>query len=578
MGASGKGKKLKILYPLAYNPILEYHNWIEREFAKGHEVVSDKVRKVYARQIDIMNDHDSEWEYDPQKANHAIEFIENFCRPSKKREKGELRLELWQKAFVGTIFGFVHKKTRLRKYREAALFVGRKNGKSTLGSAIGLYLMLADNEPGAEIYAVATKKDQAKIIWTEAKRMANKSPSLAKRTRRVVAEITADYNDSSFKPLGRDSERLDGLNVHGALLDEIHAWDDDNMFDVINDGTTARAQPLILIMTTAGTVREHLYDHKYEEYSQIINAYGDPDSDFTDERIFPVIYELDKREEWRDPEKHMKANPGLGTIKDADELMRKVRKAIALPRNQKNLLCKDFNIPETVNEAWLTRDEIYNSERFDKDSLPAKPEYAIGGADLSDTTDLTAAKVIFKVPGSEKIYVESMYWLPEDKLESHVKDDKIRYDLWHEQGYLRLCEGNQIKESDVTAWFLEIAEKYDMYVLWIGFDAWGSKYWKTEMELYFGKNSMIPVRQGPYTFSLPMKKLQAELQANHIVYNLNPIDVWCLSNTKIVTDKNENISPVKTRNPRKRIDGTLALIDAFVVLEDKKAEYEELIS
>lgn len=572
-------KKLKIVYPFSYNPVLEYYNWIEHEFSKGHEVVSDKVRKVYAHIVDIMNDTESEWEYDSQKANHALEFIENICRQSKGAYGGHLiKLELWQKAFVAALFGFVNKKTRLRKYREAALFVGRKNGKSTLGSAIGLYLMIGDNEPGAEIYAVATKKDQAKIIWQEAKRMVGKSRALSKRIRRVVGEMTADFNDSSFRALGRDSERLDGLNVHGALLDEIHAWDDDNMYDVINDGTSSRLQPLVLIFTTAGTVREHIYDKKYEEYSEIIKAYENQESDFADERILPVIYELDKREEWKDQEKHIKANPGLGTIKDADELARKVRKAIADPRKQKNLLCKDFNIPETVAEAWLTRDEIYNAELFDKDSLPEKPEYGIGGADLSDTTDLTAAKVMFKIKGSAKIYIESMYWLPEDKLETHVKDDKIRYDLWYEQGYLRLCKGNQIKESDVTEWFLEIAEKYNIYILWIGYDAWGSKYWKTEMETNFGTEAMIPVRQGAYTFSLPMKKLQAELQAKHIIYNKNPIDIWCMSNTAIETDKNENIRPIKTRNPRKRIDGMLALIDIFVIYENKKTEYESLIS
>ena len=188
----------KVRYELTYNPIREYFDEIQ-----NGKVVSLKVYKVYKELVRIMDDPNSEWEYSAKKANHALEFVENYCRHSKGRYGGKrFRLELWQKALIAATFGIVHKITGLRKYRQVMLVVGRKNGKSTLSAAIGLYLQIADGELGAEIYACATKKDQAKIIWLEAKKMVKKSPTLLRRIKPKVAELEADYNDSYFRPLG----------------------------------------------------------------------------------------------------------------------------------------------------------------------------------------------------------------------------------------------------------------------------------------------------------------------------------------------------------------------------------------
>lgn len=564
----------RIKYSDDYNPILEYFDWIEENRKAGKLVVSQKVYKVYKYNVRIITDVDSEWEYDGKRANHALEFIENYCKHSKGKLGGKpFILELWQKAFVAALFGIVHKIDRTRKYREALLTVARKNGKSTLAAAIGLYLQVADGEPGAEIYACATKKDQAKIIWLEAKRMIQKSPSLVKRIKCLVAELFAHFNDSTFKPLGRDSNTLDGLNVHGALLDEIHAWQDDNLYDVIVDGTSAREEPVILITTTAGTVREHIYDKKYKEAEDTINSYDDPDI-YGNERLFPVIYELDNRNEWTKEDCWIKANPGLGTIKQITQLRDKVKKAIANPYLVKNLLCKDFNIPETTGESWLTYEQADNRETFDVEKL--KPKYGIGGTDLSSTTDLTAAKVIFKVPNDEHIYVLSMYWLAEDLVEKRVQEDKIPYDLWIQQGYCRTCPGNKINPHYVTEWFLEIQNTYDIYLMNVGYDAWSSIYWVEEMKNAFG-DIMVPVHQGKKTLSAPMKNLGADLEKKLIVYNNNPVDKWCLMNTAIDIDKNDNIQPIKTSNQRRRIDGTAALLDAYVVLEEKMNDYMSII-
>lgn len=558
-------------YPITYNPILEYWEKIN----SGEEVVSEKVRRVYQKLVLDLGNKNSEWEYDSKRANHAIEFIENFCKHSKGKLGGQpFLLELWQKAMTASLFGFIHKIDQTRKYREFILIVARKNGKSAWGSAVALYMLIADGEAGPEIVSAATKKDQAKIIWSEAKRMVRKSPVLGKRIRTLVAEMISDSNDGSFKPLSSDSNTLDGLNVHCSLIDELHAIQDKNLYDVIVDGMSAREQPISVITTTAGTVREGIFDIKYDEAERIINGYDDPKG-YKDERVLPIIYELDNRKEWIDPTCWKKANPGLGTIKSFDQLKDKVNKAKSTPMLVKNLLTKDFNIRETSNEAWLTFEQLNNQETFDV--LKLMPKYGIGGADLSSTTDLTAAKVLFMLPNNPKIHALSMYWLPEDLLELRTKEDKIPYDLWHEQGLLRVTEGNSVHAKHVTEWFKEVMHEYGVYIPWVGYDSWSAKYWVEEMSGIFGKESMIPVIQGKKTLSGPMKKLGADLESKLIVYNNHPIDKWCLANTAIDIDKNANIQPCKTSNQRRRIDGTAALLNAYVVLQDKYNDYLNMI-
>ena len=563
-------KKNGIKFSYDYNPIFDYYNKI----STGEIVTSKKVIAAYKEVVHVITDPTSEYEYSAKKANHALEFIENYCKHSKGKMGGQpFILELWQEAFVATIFGVIHKINLTRKYREAVLIVARKNGKSTLASAIGLYMQIADGEPGAEVYAVATKKDQAKLIWIEAKRMVNKSFVLKKRLKTLVGEIKGLYNDSFFKPLASDSDGLDGLNVHCGLLDEVHAWKDKNLYDVIVDGTSSREQPLILITSTAGTVRESVFDLKYEEITRIINGYDD--GLYKDEHVFPVVYELDERNEWKDESAWIKANPGLGTIKRVDQLKSKVNKAKANELLVKNLLCKDFNVRETSVSAWLNFDELNNEATFSIEEL--KPNYAIGGADFSQTTDLTCATCIFMIADDPTLYVLQKYFLPHDLLEEKVQEDGIPYDLWHEAGYLRLCEGNRINTSDVVNWFEELRDEAGIYIPWTGYDAWSSDLFVHTMKDRFGKESVEPISQTKKVLSDPMRALKNDLMCNKINYNNNPMLKWCLSNTSVEIDKYENIQPCKTRNKKLRIDGTASLLDAYVTLERHKEEYLNLI-
>ena len=557
-------------YPDDYNPIREYWEAIQ----SGQVIVCKKLKKTY-RKIIYDIDHPSEYFYSNKRANHILEFAENYCRQSQGKCGGQkVVLELWEKAMLATVFGFVDIEGN-RKYQEAILIVAKKNGKSLLASIIGLYMLVADGEPGPQVYTTATKRDQAKIIWQESKRMVAKSPTLSKRIRSLVGELAADFCDGTFKPLASDSNTLDGLNIHCALMDEIHQWRSGKaLYDIIADGVTAREQPLIFITSTAGTIREDIYDQKYDEAKRIIDGYFDPKG-YKDERTIAFIYELDKREEWTDEKCWRKANPGLGTIKNYKTLKEKVERAKSNPLMVKNLICKEFNIPETSSEAWLTAEQVINPETFDVAQL--KPRYGIGGTDLSATTDLTAAKVLFRVPEDDHFYVLQMYWMPEELVDQRVKEDHIPYDIWIENGLMRTCPGNQISYKDVTAWFLEVQEKYDIYLYKCGYDAWSAKYWVEEMESTFGQSVMVKVQQGMKTLSAPTKSLGAELSAKKIIYNDNPIDKWCLFNTAVEIDKNDNLRPVKTSVPTRRIDGTMALLDAYVVYQEYMNEYLSMI-
>ena len=299
--------------------IEEYYQWI----LKNPNKVGYKIKTVYKklvqdiynpRQVSFFNELTEENEthtyiFDEKKGNKPIQFIEQFCKHSKGKWAGKpVVLELWQKAFIQGLFGFVDSETRLRKYKKGALFVGRKNGKSTVDSGLGNFMMTKDGEGGAEVYAVATKKDQAKVVWDEAKRMIKKSPALNKRVRCLVGGIFYDETESFFKALSSDSNSLDGLNAHFVICDEIHAWKDKNLMDVMYDSMSAREQPMLLETSTMGTVRESVFDNEYDYLSEIIDGYEGKNQVF-DETVLPVIYELDRPDEWQNEEAWFKANP-----------------------------------------------------------------------------------------------------------------------------------------------------------------------------------------------------------------------------------------------------------------------------
>ncbi len=542
------------------NYIFEYLEEIE----SGRSVVSKRIRKQYEKLAADIRNPKGNFVFNEKRAAKPIAFIEQFCKHSKGEWAGQaVKLELFQKAFISALFGFVDKDTGLRQYREALFYVARKNGKSTMLAGIALYMLIADGEAGSEVYSVATKRDQARLIFDETHNMIRQSPQLRDYVRKRKLDLFFEANFSKFQALGKNSDTLDGLNAHCVIIDELHGIKDRNLYEVMQQSQSARRQPLLIMITTAGTVRECIFDDMYAY------ACGVADGTFADDSFLPILYELDDREEWRDPAAWPKANPALGTIKKLDDLQGKMHKAANSPNDLGGILVKDFNIRGTTGSAWLTFDAIDNSDTFELARFHKCA--AIGGADLSITTDLTCATLLMMDKATQQRFVTQMYWLPCDSFERRVQQDKIPYDKWLERGLLRLCKGNSIAYADVTAWFIEMANAYRIMPAWIYYDSYSAKYWVEEME--DNGFNMVRCIQGAKTLSLPMQMMGADLQAKKINYNNHPILKWCLTNTGIQTDRNGNIVPIKSQSAKQRIDGAASLLDAYVGLYEHYNEF-----
>lgn len=512
-----------------------------------------------------------EFHFDPEIAQRHITFIQTFCKTPTGKVGTPLNLQLFQRARMEAVFGFVDDND-LRQYNEVLVIEGRKNGKTTETAAIEWDLLVNDGEGAPQIYNVATKLDQAKLGYQAAVKMRHMSPLLAKHTRKRTADLYFPLNMGFIKAIASNTSSMDGLDVHGAVIDELAAIKNRDIYDLIKQGMGARSQPLLFTITTNGFIRGGIFDAQYQYACDILDGKAD------NPRFLPFIYELDSPDEWDDPACWEKANPGLGTIKSAAYLAEMVQKAKDDPSFKPTVMVKDFNLPQTTESAWLRWEEL-NNERI----CDIRFDYCIGGFDAADTTDLNAAKAVCMRPDDPNLYVRSMYWIPEAVLKAQEKSgnrrerDNVPYSLWVQQGYMRTCPGNKCEKRIFLEWFKELRDTEDLYVLYIGYDPWHiDDTLLREFRAEFGPESMIPVRQGPFTLSEPMKNLRADFQAHRVIYDNNPVDKWCLANTEAKTDVNGNVQPVKSLDARRRIDGTVALLCAYTVLQDKKDLYINL--
>lgn len=547
-------------------------NYIEqywRKIVEGKIVVSSKVKVIMQRVINDLHDPNSKWVFDEDLANIGIEFIEGYCRQFEGEWIGqEIELMLWQKAIHQIIFGFVDRETGYRKYTEILIIVARKNGKSTWVAGEGGNMLICDGEGGPQIRNLATKLDQAKILFNAFVNMRVQSPALQRVTTKVNNSVKCNFNFGTFTPLASDSGSLDGLNVSMGIVDELHALKDRNLYDVVKQSQSTRKQPLMWSITTAGFVRENIYDDLYEYAENVLNGV------VIDEHFLPFIYELDKREEWLDESCWQKANPSLGITKPIDYLRQQVKRALTEKSYKSTVLTKDFNIRENSAESWLSAEDVMKNATYDIRWF--KGHYGIGGVDLSTRSDLTAAKILIKckdTPGV--IYEIAQYFLPKQNLENKIKEDKIPYDVWAENGWLTLCDSDQVQYSDVTAWFVKMQKEYGIYTIWYGYDRALSDYWITDMEDH-GFTGGSAVAQGAYTLSAPMKDIQADIIAGRYIHNNNPITRWCFVNTAVAKDANDNWRPDK-KSSRKRIDGTLATLNAATIMSKQWDNYKGIL-
>lgn len=534
-------------------------NWVKeyyRRIKSGDIITSRRVKAVYERLVKEMGDDSIPYYFDEETGERPITFIETFCKQSQGTIGAPLKLELFQKAFIQLLFGWLEKDTGYRRFRETLFLCGRKNGKSTLLSGIALYMLVADYEGAAEIYSVATKKDQAKKVLTEAVNMIKQSPELRAVLKKRRNDVYFPATSSIFEALASDSNTLDGLNSHAVIIDELHAIRDRNLYEVMKQSTSSRRQPLVVMITTAGTVRECIFDNMYELACDIA------DGKKKDDAFLPILYEIDSRDEWTNPQMWIKANPGLGKIKQYKTLAAFVERAKNNPADLPGVLCKDFNYRENDNSVWLSYDQIKNDAVFDMSEV--YNTYAIGGCDLSATTDLTAATLLIRKPNDETVYVLQHYFLPQARIE-HLEEkntNEAPYRLWAERGLLTVCEGNRVNFSEVTQWFCQMRDEHKIDAFKVGYDRALAGYWVEEMKS--NGFTMEAVAQGPFTWSQPMREMGAAFADKIVNYNKNPILLWCLSNTAVKKSGVNNIQPVKITDKR-RIDGAVSLLNAWVI-------------
>lgn len=550
--------------------------YIEEYYEKimsGDIVACHRIKQVYKMLVDKLYNRQGNYVFNLERANRPIEFIETFCKQSQGKLGANIELMLFQKAKHQAVFGFIDETTGFRQYQEVLDIRGRKNGKTTELACDELYMGVGDGEGSPEVYNVATKQEQAKKGFNECYKMVQQSKDLSKHIRKRKSDLYIEFNYGTIMALSSNTNGLDGLNSHMVTIDELAAIKNRDLYDLMKQSMGSRNQPLLNCITTNGFVRQNIFDAQYDY------ACGVLDGKIKDLRFLPFIYELDDKDEWDKEECWPKANPGLGVIKKWDYLRGNVNKAKNDPAFKATVMVKDFNMKENSSSAWMRYDELNNETLFNAKEMGFR--YGIGCFDLAETTDLASAKVLCKRRDDDNIYMISMYWIPEAKLnwlETNKEDDEVPYKLWEQQGLIKVCPGNKVNKYDMLEWFKSIKNEYDIYLPWIGYDPWHVD--DSLLQAYkdeFGEDAMIKVRQGVLTLSSPMKEMRADFGAHKIIYNNNPIDKWCLSNLEIKTDINGNIQPIKGQDNRKRIDGGVSAIIGYVVLKDKENEYDNIL-
>ncbi len=544
------------------NYITEYYEKI----CSGEITTSKRIKQIYKKAVEELNTPKPPFVFSEEKANRPIEFIERFCKNSKGKWMGKpITLELWQKALIQVVYGFINKHTGLRRVREVFVVCARKSGKSVMVSGIGLYEMMS--EKGSQVVCVATKRDQAKIVFDEAFNMVKQSPDLLKHIRKRKTDLYFEKTFSTFTPLCSQSNSLDGLNAQLGIIDECHAIRDRNLYDVVRQSQSSREQPLMLTISTSGFVRESLYDNLYQYACNVLDGIID------DPAFVPFVYELDSEEEWTDPDCWIKANPSLGTIKSIEELTANVEKAKIDETFKPTVLTKDLNIVSTISGSWLDFSTINNNLTFDINDF--KGSYSIGGVDLSESGDLTCATIICMKKNDLVKYVLQHYWIPADIAKKKEVEDKIPYTAFIKQGILSLSGSMRINYSDVTAWFDYVKDELKIIPYWIYYDEWNAAFWVDEMKSK--RYQLCVARQGYKSISPVMKEMTLDFKQNLINYNQNNLLKWCLSNTMIISDPAGNIKFDKSKNKKLRIDGTASLYCAFKGLLDNYKYFQNLI-
>ncbi|PZN08637.1 MAG: terminase [Bacillota bacterium] len=546
----------------AADPVTQY----ALDVVEGRVVTGRLVRLACERHL---RDLDTGWQrglrWDPDAAQHTLDFF-RFLKQSKgKWDNVPLLLEPWQKFIVGSVFGWKRwdeaNQAWLRRFRVAYNEIARKNGKSTLSAGVGLYMLVGDGEPGAEVYSAATKRDQAKIVWDEAAKMVRKSPALSKRIKVLPGKANMHVlaNGSKYEPLGADADSLDGLNVHCAIVDELHAHKTRDLWDVLDTATGARLQPLMWAITTAGTDRESIC---YEQHSYAVEVL---EGRIQDDTFFAYVATIDEGDDPFDERVWIKANPNLGISVQIEDLRRKAEKAKRVPTALNAFLRLHLNVWTNQTTAWLDLD------LWDRNAGPVswvaleerlRGRRCYGGLDLSSTQDMTAWVLVFPHDDDlERIDVLCRFWVPEARLTAEDNRYRDQYKAWARTGALKVTPGSAVDYDFIVKQVLEDASTFQLVDLNID-RLFQAHQVAVRLMDELGDDKVIGMGQGWKAMTAPMKELERRLILEKVHHGGHPVLRWMAGNIAVRLGPNEDMAPDK-KSSQGKIDGIVALIMAL---------------
>jgi phage terminase large subunit-like protein len=579
----------------AYEVAVKY----AKDVLKG-DIIAGKLVKLAAKRfiLDLKEGKKRGLRFDIGAAQQAVDFF-GFCKHYKGELGGKvIKLEPWQVFILANIFGFKVKGedgVERRRFSEVYIEVARKNGKSTFIAGIGLYMLLCDNEPGAEVYTAATTKEQAKIVFDAACAMRKASPFLKSRITAYRNNLSVLSDMSKMEPLSSDDNTKDGLNVSCGILDELHAHPDRGMFKQLREAMKSRRQPMLLSITTAGSNREGICWERRDMVERILTGVA---SFELGEHIFGYIACLDDPEEWQDEKMWIKANPNLGVSVKVHQLRETCNEAKVKPTVRNEFLQKHCNIWTTSDVVWMPMDKWRACSHFATGAktpmelrlealLRLKGRACVAGLDLSSKNDLTALVLLFAdmlpeeieeknangqpvcdpatgkvktkivLPTGDEMYIRlfPFFFMPADNVQTRVEQDRVDYDVWVREGWIETTPGNGVDYAYIKKkieWAME-----EFFVTKIAYDPWNSHQLNTEL-----KNMGVPMeecRQGFRTISDPMKDLLNHATAGKIEHYGNPVLTWMVNNTQCEQDPAGNIKPSKGKS-KEKIDGTVGSI------------------
>ena len=530
----------------------------------GTLTVCRKTRLACQRFLDDLErskDPAYPWVFDEHKAARPVTFIEHFLRPTKG-DYDKMELMDWQCFIECNLYGWVGKADGYRRFREALILVGTGNGKSTMMAGNATFLACKDGEPGPDIYLLANSKEQAGIVFGECKAQIEASPSLAARFRTLRDGLYYDKANAKIAHRSSDSGKLDGLNPHGAIFDEIHEYRDFKLLNIINRKTVKRRQPLSIYITTMGYVIDGPLAYYYGVFTDAMNGTL-PQA--TADRMFAYIAELDPEDDVEDSSTWIKANPGMGVVLQLNDLEEKWARNKMVPSERADFICKQLNIMVNADDMAFVQPEVIrrNNGVIQMESLLGRRCY--GGFDLSNREDFTAAALEFPLDDG-RVFVLLHSWVPRRKVD--LDQEKIDYYGLAMKGYLTIVDGEYIQQEDVYDWFMAQSNLYE--IVTIGYDPANATRLRQMLETRF---DCQVVRQGPITLNDPMKDIKELLIGGKVVTNNDPMMVWYTDNVRLSGERRhvdkENWMPTK-RNKFRKIDGFMAWLDAHCVRIQKE--------